>query len=177
MNNKNKENLKDLFGKFFDPEQAQQASQDIDKANQLFQQYPAPQPHPSLIAGIKVEVKNELLREKTVSFRVMIYKTAVAAALVVISITIGVKLLEKKTNIEKTVISPIISGTTDKNNYIAADDNNLEILVAEAEQIGDEIMALQLNENRDNEYGDNEYGDVTELEMNFTEIKGDFWKG
>jgi len=172
MSNKNEENLKDLFERFFDPEQAQRAAQDIDKAHQLFQKYPAPQPHPSLIAGIKAEVKNELLREKTVSFRAMIYKTAAVAAVVVISITIGVKLLEKKTNIEKTVISPITSGTIDKNSYFAADDNNLEILFAEAEQIGDEIMALQLNEN-----GDNEYGDVTELEMNFTEIKGDFWKG
>ena len=172
MNGQNKENLKRLFERFLDPEQAEQAAQDIYEANRLFHQYPAPEPHPSLIAGIKAEVKNEVLREKTVSFRTMIYKTAVVAAVVVISITIGVKLLEKNPNAAKTVSSPVVFRTIGEDNNIIADDNNLEILVAEAEQIGDEIMALRLNEN-----GYNEYGDVTELEMNFTEIKGDFWKG
>jgi len=172
MNGQNNENLKDLFGKFLDPKQAQEAAEDIYKAKQLFNQHPAPEPDHSFIANIKAEVQKVVLRKKMAAFRMMVYKTAAVAAAVVISITTGVKLLEKKTNIEKTVISSTASGTTDKNNYIAADDNHLEILFAEADQIGDEITALHLNEN-----GDNEYGDVTELEINFTEINADFWKG
>jgi hypothetical protein len=172
MNSQNNENLKDLFERFVESKEAQQAAQDIHEAEQLFNQYPAPEPASSLIADIKAEVKKAIVRKKMTSFRAMVYKTAAVAAIVIISITIGVKLLEKKTNIKKTVFSPIASRATTENNDIAADDENLEILVAEADQIGDEITALQLNEN-----GDNEYEDVTELEMNFTEIKSDFWKG
>ncbi len=124
-----------------------------------------------MITGIKAEVKREVLRKKAVSFRA-IYRSAAVAAAVVISITIGVKLLEKNHKAEKPILSSSVSTTTGANNYITADDNNLEILVAEADQIKDEIMAMQLNEN-----GDDEYGDVTELEMIFTEINSDFWKG
>jgi len=69
MNGRNEENLKELFEKFLGPEQAEQAVKDIDKAEQILREHPAPEPSAALIGDIKAEVREAVLRGKADVFR------------------------------------------------------------------------------------------------------------
>ena len=169
MNAQNKENLKELFEKFVDTEQAQTNAEDIREGEQILREYPAPEPAGELIAEIKAEITGALLRRKAGTYKRIASKTAVVAAVLLIAAAIGVKLLEKGGDGYKGVIIPTAIWESDD---IAADDADMATLIAEIEQIESEAIALRLAEN-----GGDGYGDLSELEMEFVEINSDFWKG
>ncbi|MHC4594656.1 MAG: hypothetical protein ACYS19_06890, partial [Planctomycetota bacterium] len=60
MNGQNKENLKELFERFADAEQAEKCVEDVQKAEQILREYPAPEPDDMLIANIKAEIAMRL---------------------------------------------------------------------------------------------------------------------
>ena len=95
MNGQNGENLKDLFERFDNSEQAEEAVEDIRKGERILREHPAPEPNDKLIADIKANLSEAALRRKVNVFRKMVYKTAVAAAAVIILAVVGVRLLEK----------------------------------------------------------------------------------
>jgi len=173
MNGQNEENLKELFEKFFTAEQAERAVEDVQKAEQLLREHPAPEPDDMLIANIKAEIAMRLPPRRAGVFRRMAYKTAAVAAAVIIVAAIGLKLFEKGGGEpEGVVYASIIPRAIWEGDDIAADDVDLAILTAEMEQIEDEVLALQWGEDGGN--GDRA---VTELEMELIEIDSDFWKG
>jgi len=51
MNNENQENLKELFEKFTDAEQAESCAEDVQKAEEILRKHPAPEPDAMLIAN------------------------------------------------------------------------------------------------------------------------------
>lgn len=173
MNGRNKENLRQLFEKFLNSEQAREAMDNVQKARQIFREYPAPKPDKELIADIKVKIARALLRRKVNAFRRIAYKTAAVAAALILITAISVKLFEKSNGkpgkIAATSTMPEIIWESDNT---AAEDADLATLTAEVEQVESEILALQLGENNGNGYGA-----VTELEMELIEINSDFWKG
>jgi hypothetical protein len=174
MKNNKKENLKELFEKFLDSHRAQQAAEDIDRAEQILAKYPAPAPAAQLLQDIKAQVaiKAEAHR-KTIAFRRIAYRIAVAAAAIVIMTSIGIKLLEKETPAPKALaLDMAIPVTTWDSNNLAEDDDHSATLVAEIEQIERDLLALQLDEN-----GSNGLPVVEVLEMELNEIDSDFWKG
>jgi len=177
MNRRKEENVKKLFEKFMEAEQAEKAVEDIRKGEQILRENPAPQPSDELIAGIKFEIaKGLLLRQTDVSgFRKTAYKIAAVAAAVMILAAISIKFFAKVDKPYKAVkfeYVSIIPTSIWESDDIATDDTDLAILNAEVEQIEGEMLALQSDEN-----GGNSQRAVTELEMELIEIDSNFWKG
>jgi len=172
MGDRNEENLKELFEKFYTAEQAERAVEDVQKAEQLLRKHPAPEPDDMLIANIKAEIAMRLPLRRADVFRRMAYKAATVAAAVIIVAAIGVSLFKKGDGSEKVAYASIIPRAIWESDDIATDDLDLAMLTAEMEQIEDEVLTLQSGENGGN--GDTA---VTELEMELIEIDSDFWKG
>lgn len=166
MNDENKENLKELFEKFLDPQQARQATEDVRQGEQILSKYPAPVPDEKLVDDIKAKISKTLLHRKPTAFKYTAYRIAAAAVLIVLT-SISVKLFD-----EAPAASVRIPAAIWESDDIAADDAELAVLTAEIEQIESELLALQLGDN-----GGNGSGAVTDLEMELVEINSDFWKG
>ena len=177
MNDGNRENLKELFEKFLDAEQAESCAEDVQKAEQILREHPAPEPDDMLIANIKAEIAMRLpagRTRRTGVFKQIAYKTVSVAAAVIFLTAIGLRLFDKSDvepgPVQKASIIPTAIWESDD---IAAADVNLAIFTVEIEQIENELLALQLGEDDGN--GDSS---ITELEMKLIEINNsDFWKG
>ncbi len=173
MNSQNEENLKELFGKFMDAEQAESCAEDVQKAEEILRKHPAPEPDDMLIANIKAEIAMRLPAKRAYAFKHIAYKVACAAAAVIFITAIGLNLFQKgppKPNgMQLTSIIPTAIWESDD---ITAADADLMIFTTEIEQIEDELLTLQLGEDDDN--GDR---NVSELEMKLIQINSDFWKG
>jgi len=176
MNDGNRENLKELFEKFLDAEQAESCAEDVQKAEQILREHPAPEPDDMLIANIKAEIAMRLpagRTRRTGVFKQIAYKTVSVAAAVIFLTAIGLRLFDKGGVEPGVQYASIISTAIWESDDIAAADANLAIFTVEIEQIEDELLTLQLGEDDGN--GDRS---ITELEMEFIEINNsDFWKG
>ena len=173
MNSQNEENLKELFERFADAEQAEKHVEDVQKAEQILREYPAPKPDDMLIANIKAEIAMRMPARRAYVFRRMVYKVAAVAAAVVILAAVSLRLFEKDVvEPQRVAYASLIPRAIWESDDIAADDVDLAIFTAEAEQIEDEVLTLQFGED-----GSNGERAVSELEMELIEIEGDFWKG
>ena len=172
MNGENKENLKELFAKFLSVEQAERAVEDVQKAERILGEHPAPAPDDMLIAEIKAEIAMGLLPRKADVFKRMVYKTAVVAAAAIVIAAISVRLLDIGGGGPGKVTYASIPEVLWESDDISADDVELAIFTAEIEQIEGEVLTLELGEN-----GGNGQADVAELEMELIEISSNFWEG
>lgn len=169
----NKDNLKELFEKFVEGKEAEQAVEDIQKGEQILRSHRAPEPDNELITNIKTEIAARLLHKKEKAFRRTVYKTAAVAAGFILIAVIGVKLFEKpKVEPAKVATDSTIPKTVWESERLADDDADSATLVDEVEQIESEVLALQSGEN-----SDNGHETITELEMELTDTNSDFWKG
>jgi hypothetical protein len=166
MKTQNEENLKGLFERFVDAEQAEMCAEDVREGEQILGEHPAPEPRKELIDEIKAEVAGALAGRKANALRRAVYKIAVAAVIIVVG-AVGVRLFERGGE-----ACEIISSEIWESENIAADDIDLATLTAEIEEMEGEALALQLGEN-----GGNGGGELTELEMELIEINNNFWKG
>lgn len=169
MDERNEENLKEMF---VAGDEAEQAIEDIRRAERILREHPAPEPSETLINEIKSAMAERLLHRHAYVFRTTAYRAAVAAAAVIILAAVGVRLFEKGGKPGKVVYASIIPTSVWESDDIAADDTDLAILNAEVEQLEGEVLALQSGEG-----GGNGQGAVTELETELVEIESDFWKG
>jgi hypothetical protein len=103
MENRNKENLRELFGKFFDAEQAEICIEDIQKAEQILREHPAPEPDDMLIANIKAEIAMRLQASRAHRIRRIIYEAVGAAAVILFIAMIGLQLFQKPTTEPGTI--------------------------------------------------------------------------
>jgi len=172
MNSKNEENLKELFEKFADAEQAEKCVEDVQKAEQILREYPAPEPDDMLIANIKAEIAMRLPARRAYVFRRKVYKAAAVAAAVIILAAVSLRLFEEDVvEPQRIAYASLIPRVIWESEDITTDDMDLAIFTSEAEQIEDEVLALQFGED-----GSNGERAVSELEMEFAKIEGDFWK-
>jgi hypothetical protein len=173
MDNRNEENLEELFEKLVGGEQAKQAVEDIQKGERILRGQPAPEPDGELIANIKDEIAASLQHKKENAFRRIAYKTmAVAAAFILVAV-ISAKLFEKgKGEPEGLAVVSTIPKAVWESERLADDSADSATLIAEVKQIESDLLAMQLGEN-----GGNGHEAVTELEMELIEINSDFWKG
>ncbi|OHB80838.1 MAG: hypothetical protein A2Z38_04035 [Planctomycetes bacterium RBG_19FT_COMBO_48_8] len=173
MEDRNHENLRELFEKFFDAEQAKSCVEDIQKAEQIFREHPAPEPDDMLIANIKAEIAIRLSASRAHRFKRIIYEVLGAAAVILFVAAVSLQLFEKDTTRPGEVVyASLIPPKIWDSDNITADDEDLAVFTAQIEQIEDEVTALQSGVDTGN-------GDSTlaELEMELIEINSDFWKG
>jgi len=174
VNNQNQKNLKELFEKFLDTRQAQKYIEDVQKAEEILREHPAPEPDDMLIANIKAEIAMRLPVRRTYVFKHIAYKVLSIAAVVIFITVISLRLFDNGARESGPVqYASIIPTAIWESDDIAADDEDLVMFTTEIEQIEDELLTLQFGEDDGN--GDS---NITELEMEFIEINNsDFWKG
>ena len=172
MEDRKQENLRELFEKFFDAEQAKNCIEDIRKAERILREYPAPEPDDMLIANIKAEIAMRLPVARAHRIRRIIYEVVGAAAVILLVASVGLQLLEKDPPGGTVNYAALIPTELWISNDITVDDEDLAVFTAQIEQIEDEVTALQSGEDTGN-------GDSTlvELEMELIAINSDFWKG
>jgi len=172
MDGRDQENLIELFEEFFDAEQAQNCLENIQRAERILREHPAPEPDDMLIANIKAEMAMRLRPRRASVFRRMVYRAAAVAAAVIILTAISVKLFENGVEPAAFQRASLLPSAIWESDDIATDDVNLAIFTAEIEQIENEVLTLQSGE--DSSHGD---GTIVELEVELIEISSDFWKG
>jgi hypothetical protein len=174
MNNRDSENMKDLFARFLSDEQVESSVEDIQKGEQILRDHPAPEPDSMLLANIKAEMAMRLPSRRASIFNKTAYRIVCAAATVMIITAIGLKLVDKgpTTNNEQdnkqfASLPPKLWDSPD----ITTDDAELADYAIKIEQLEQELRALQSGEDTGN--GESS---LTELEMELVAINNDFWK-
>lgn len=173
MEGRNNENLRELFEKLFNAEQAERCVEDIKKADQILRDHPAPEPDATLIANIKAEIAMRLSARRAQHFRRIIYEVVGAAAAIIIVTSVSMQLVQKDVprpgKLDNASILPTSIWESDN---ITTDDEDLATFTTQIDQIEDEVQTLQSGK----EAGNTE-STLTELEMKLVEIDSDFWKG
>jgi hypothetical protein len=173
MDGQNKENLRELFEKFFNAEQAEGCVEDIQQAEQIFHEHPAPEPDDMLVANIKAQIAMRLQYGRSRHLRRIFYEVVGAAAAVILIAAVSLQLFQKEPDKPgKVSYASILPTAIWEGDDITIDDEDLAVFTAQIEQIEDEVLALQSGEDTGN--GDSS---LTELEMELVEINSDFWKG
>lgn len=175
MAEKNKENLKELFEEFFEAEQASEAAEDIRLGEKILEENSAPEPSGEVKEQIKRRIFETLEKRKIRAYRRLLYKPAAVAAIIVFVFAVSIKLFEIKLferPQQQMQVASLIPASVWEGNDIIKDDIELAVLSAEIEQVGDDILTVQL----DQSYG-NGRDAVIELELELIEIDSDFWKG
>ncbi len=171
MNSRNDENLEELLGRFFDGKEAKDAAAEIEKAEQILREHPAPAPDDALLADIKVKISKALSDKKTNIFRQTVYRMAAVAAAFIILATISVKLFEKSSRTSRSFAVSITPETAWESVDGAGEDAEWAVFTARIEQVERDVLSLRTSENGMHEK------EVTELEAELTEMDSDFWKG
>ena len=170
MKDQTNENVEGLFGKFMPDQDARRAAEDVQKAEQILREHPAPTPDGELLADISSKIAKALSAGKAKTRKLFAYRVAAVAAVIIILVAIGVKFFEKGTaETQTTVIVELIQQEVWESDDISAE---LALLTDEVERIESEISTLRLGENGGN--GDRKF---VEFEMELMDIGGDFWKG
>ena len=171
MNSHNDENLKELFERFLDTEQAESNAEDIQKAEQIIRENPAPEPDSMLIANIKAEIAMRLPAKRASRFSKIAYRIAYAAAAIVIISAISLGLFDKSRTPGYVQTASIIPPKLWDSDDITTDDVELADYSIKIEQLEQELRTLQSGESVGT--GDSS---LTELEMELVAINNDFWK-
>lgn len=176
MEDRNQENLAELFGRFFDPEQVESCLEDVRETERILAENPAPEPDDMLLANIKAEIAMRLPARRAELARHRTYRRAAVAAAIVIVSVISVTLFEdtapEPRGLVQASVIPVIPAAVWESDNIAADDENLASFATEIEQIENEVTALE------SDRGTSETDStITDLEMELENISTDFWKG
>lgn len=165
------ENLKELFGRFTDNEQAGQSAKDIADGERLLRGQAAPEPSAEVLADIKAQIDRRLKQRRHRSFTAIGYGAAAVAAVVLIVGSIAINMLNRS---GKPITTPVASSADAEvweSGDLVEEDPEFALLVSQVQEIEDEIISLQTGENGTNGLS------AEELEMEFLEISDDFWKG
>jgi len=98
----NDEDVKALFEKFVNSEQAEQIEEDFLKAEQILRSCPAPGPDNEVTAGIKSQIAESASKRKAL-------KAVAVAAVFIVLAALSVKLLEKQSQPQEIAYASIIS--------------------------------------------------------------------
>ncbi len=170
MNERNEENLRDLFARFVDSERAEDAVDDIERGEDVLRRWPAPEPSVELLAQIKSEMGGRLVRSGRRHVRWFASRAAAIAAAFVIIASVWTGLQKDSVTSVASAGSLIPSAIWESDN-IAVDDLRLATFTAEVERIENELQSLLLDE------GGNDQSAIDEAELELIDIQGEFWKG
>jgi hypothetical protein len=170
MKDRNEENLRDLFARFVDSEQANEAADDIERGEELLRRWAAPEPSNELLAQIKGQMAGRVVRSGRRHVRWFASRAAgIAAAFVIIaSVWTG---LNREGGPGVASAGSLIPTAIWESDNLAADDLNLASFTAEVERIESELKSLLLDEGSSGE------SVLNEAEIELMDIQGEFWKG
>ncbi|MEA3225741.1 MAG: hypothetical protein U9Q07_07295 [Planctomycetota bacterium] len=172
MNDRDRENLTELFERFFDAEEAKGSLEDVREGEQIFRDNPAPEPDDMLIANIKAEIAMRLPVRRAQLARRRMYRRAATAAAILIIGAIGTLLFDGGGPVPgRLEAASLIPTAIWESNNIAIDDENLAVFAAEIDQIENEVMILESGEDTSEDAST-----VEEMEIELIVARNDFWK-
>lgn len=172
MNTPDKENLKELLGRFMDAAEVDEAARDIDQGDELLRTFPAPQPDEEVIADVKAMMSAVVRRRHRITLHRRIFAAAAAAAIVIASAT-ALKYLDRQPGGQTTKqIAFMIPDRIWESTDITTDDADIAVLTAEITSVENELYGVELSD-------DTITGSTSadELEMELIGIGSNFWKG
>jgi hypothetical protein len=170
MYSRNEENLRDLFEKYMDAEQAQNYAEDIEKGERILHDYHAPEPDDMLIANIKANIALSASSQRKSHVRKIIFEAISVAAAIIIIAAISINQLQNS-DIEKTQENLQVASLFPWDNTSA----DYESMYYEMEQLNDEIFASSSSQ----DYTDSSRTliEYAELEMKMEEVNNrSFWE-
>ncbi len=176
MAERKEENLRELFENFVGAEQAEQAAEDIYRAEKILEENPAPEPTEELQWQIKERICQALEKKKVKRYWMPAYRAVAVAAVIIFVFMVSIELFKKPIDLpreEPIMISyaaAIPAEVWDGSNIIE-DDAELALLSAEIGQVEDDFLTVQLDQG----YG-NGKDSVTDLELELMEINSEFWE-
>lgn len=172
MNDRNEDNLRELFERFVITEEAESCIEDFVKAERILDENPAPEPSEELVAAINHKIAEALRLRQAHTFRRLAYRLAPVAAVFVVIAVVGVQMLLKEgSGPAERFRGPIISARVWESENVAAEDRNLLVLTTELDELEFEFATLESEENGGNSSA------ITELEIDFAEINTNIWEG
>lgn len=167
----NNENLNELLSRFLDERQTHEAAEDIRAGEKLLASFSAPACDQDVINSIKAQIEVHLeARKRQKLVRSMFYRVAVAAVIIVLAIA-GVKFFPEPKR-EQATVNKVGQGFIWDDEIGTGSDEQLTALTAQIDEIEASMLAIRLDEN-----GTEGGMILTDLEMEMSEINGDFWKG
>jgi hypothetical protein len=169
MDSRNEENLRDLFEKFIDVEQAQNYVEDIEKGEQILRDYPSPEPDDMLIENIKANIALSVLSRRKSHVRKIIFEAVSVAAAIIIIAAINISPFKNNTfeNVTENVqVASLFPWENTSADY--------ESMFYEMEQLNEEIFASSLNQ------GDTDSSrtliEYAEIKMKLEDVNRSFWE-
>jgi len=172
MENQANENIEKLFGEFLSEEESLRAAENVQKGERILREHPAPAPAGELLADINSKVVKALAAKGAKTRRLIACRVAAVAAVVIILIAISAKFFGKGPAVQTPVTLEPMQRAVWESDGISSGQTELALLRDEVEQAEAKVSDLKFG--RDGGYGGKEF---VEIEMELTDISGDFWKG
>jgi len=168
MRKNDSENIKALFERFVDAEKAQGAAEDIERAERLFDAYPAPKPSPEALRRIRTRMVVQLSKRHRLS---RIYRFVGAAAAVIIIGIVGLFGHAPQGHTDAVNQAGLLPTAIWESDDLAADDAELAYFASEISRLEARIDALEAG---DQDTVDSSTLDELEIELRLLETQ--FWK-
>ena len=167
---KDDENIYELFGRFYDADEASDAAGDIEVGDEIFAANPVDGPSEEVLNDIKGQIARRLpAAHRAESVRRVANRFAMAAVILMIAALLFVGHFNRPREMPTAAIIP---DAIWESSNLGEDDLDLAMYVSEIEEIESEIRTVRLDEFF------NENGiEAVELEMELDDIDSDFWKG
>lgn len=168
MEKRDSDDIKTLFGRFVDAEKAQAAAEDLERAERLFQAYPAPSPSPQALERIRARMVVQLSKKHRVS---RMYRFIGAAAAVIVVGIVGLFGHAPQGKPDVVNQAGLLPAAIWESDDIASDDAELAYFASEISRLEARIDAL---ESGDEDTADSSTLDELEIELRLLETQ--FWK-
>jgi len=168
MEDRNQEDLRELFERFTEPTEAEAAARDIRLADGMLAAYPVPEPRPEVIIGIKLQIATTLATPPAKPHRL---RRVLAAAAAVIVMAILVLLGRDPQTNPQTSYATLIPTAIWESDDIATDDMDIAYLASEISHIEDQVRALEAGQTQDVRVAT-----LHEVETALMQINTEFWR-
>ena len=169
MEDRSQDNLRELFERFMEPQQAEAAARDVRRADQLFEAHPAPEPQPEVILGIKLEIATRLAEPPRAAHRLR--RVLAAAAAIVVLATLAFLGRGARTTGPELSYATLIPTAIWESDDISTDDMDIAYLAAEIRDIEAQVQALEAGQ-----IEDVRVATLHEVETELMQINTEFWK-
>ena len=136
MENQDRESLRELFGRFLEPGEAERAAEEVWQTEKLIERYPAPAPGVQMLADIKRRMNDAFTRRHRLT-RVA-HRILAAAAVIVVVALVGL-LGRRPTSPADVSYASLIPTAIWDSDDINSDDVELAYFTAEIDRIEAQI--------------------------------------
>jgi hypothetical protein len=171
MDDRDQENLTELFARFFDTEETRGMMDDAREADGIFHDHPAPEPDAVLVAKIKADMAVQLSSRRARLARYRQYRRAASVAAIVLIAGLFASLFNAGPEPVALASASLMPTAIWESSNIAVDDEDLAVFTAEIDKIENAVMTLESNDDISDSSST-----LDEMEFELIVVRNDFWK-